>query len=138
MHKAVALLLFKLEARAIARNPDFGMAGRDYLNQIDYAAGPVHCGGRTSPLAECDFPTMDPAAPTALTPAEQELVGELIHTFTQSEWLQHHVQFLYAQGAVYKIVNGNLLFHGAVPMTTEGDFAPEEFEGRRVQRPRPL
>lgn len=78
MHKAVTLLLFKLEARAIARNPDFGMQGRDYLNQIDYAAGTVRCGGKTYPLTECDFPTVDPADPTALTPDEQELVGELV------------------------------------------------------------
>ena len=131
MHKAVTLLLFKLEARAIARNPDFGMQGRDYLNQIDYAAGTVRCGGKTYPLTECDFPTVDPVDPTALTPDEQELVGELVHAFTQSERLQRHVQFLYARGAVYKVINGNLLFHGAVPMTADGEFAPEQFEGRR-------
>ena len=130
MHKAVTLLLFKLEARAIARNPDFGMQGRDYLNQIDYAAGTVRCGGKTYPLTECDFPTVDPVDPTALTPDEQELVGELVHAFTQSERLQRHVQFLYARGAVYKVINGNLLFHGAVPMTADGDFARETFEGQ--------
>ena len=121
MHKAVTLLLFKLEARAIARNPDFGMQGRDYLNQIDYAAGTVRCGGKTYPLTECDFPTVDPADPTALTPDEQELVGELVHAFTQSERLQRHVQFLYARGAVYKVINGNLLFHGCIPMTADGE-----------------
>ena len=125
MHKAVTLLLFKLEAQVIARNPDFGMQGRDYLNQIDYAAGTVRCGGKTYPLTECDFPTVDPADPTALTPDEQELVGELVHAFTQSERLQRHVQFLYARGAVYKVINGNLLFHGAVPMTADGEFAPD-------------
>ena len=130
MHKAVTLLLFKLEAQVIARNPDFGMQGRDYLNHIDYAAGTVRCGGKTYPLTECDFPTVDPADPTALTPDEQELVGELVHAFTQSERLQRHVQFLYARGAVYKVINGNLLFHGAVPMTADGDFARETFEGQ--------
>ena len=130
MHKAVTLLLFKLEAQVIARNPDFRMQGRDYLNQIDYAAGTVRCGGRTYPLLENDFPTVDPAGPTALTPREQELVAELVRAFTQSERLQRHVRYLYARGAVYKVTNGNLLFHGAVPMTADGDFARETFEGQ--------
>ena len=130
MHKAVTLLLFKLEAQAIARNPDFGMQGRDYLNQIDYAAGTVRCGGKVYPLLENDFPTVDPADPTALTPRERELVDELVRAFTQSERLQRHIRFLYARGAVYKVTNGNLLFHGAVPMTEDGAFAEEMFEGR--------
>lgn len=130
MHKAVTLLLFKLEAQVIARNPDFRMAGRDYLNQIDYAAGTVRCGGKTYPMLECDFPTVDPADPTALTAREQELTDELCRAFMQSERLQRHIRFLYARGAVYKVFNGNLLFHGAVPMTADGAFAPECFEGR--------
>ena len=130
MHKAVTLLLFKLEAQVIARNPDFGMQGRDYLNHIDYAAGTVRWAGGTSPLLENDFPTVDPAAPAALTPREEELVAELVRAFTQSERLQRHVRYLYARGAVYKVTNGNLLFHGAVPMTADGDFARETFEGQ--------
>ena len=130
MHKAVTLLMFKLEAQVIARNPDFGMQGRDYLNQIDYQAGTVRCKGKVYPLLDRDFPTVDPAAPTDLRPQEQALVEELCRAFTQSERLQRHVQFLYAHGAVYKVFNGNLLFHGAVPMTEDGDFAPERFEGQ--------
>ena len=130
MHKAVTLLLFKLEAQVIAHNPDFGMQGRDYLNQIDYAAGTVRCGGKVYPLLENEFPTVDPADPTALTAEEQELVDGLVRAFTQSERLQRHIRFLYARGAVYKVMNGNLLFHGAVPMTEDGAFAEETFEGR--------
>lgn len=63
MHKAVTLLMFKLEAQVIARNPDFGMQGRDYLNQIDYKAGTVRCKGQVYPLLDRDFPTVDPADP---------------------------------------------------------------------------
>ena len=32
---------------------------------------------------------------------------------------------------MYHIENGNLLYHGAVPMTAKGSFAVERFEGRR-------
>lgn len=130
MHKAVSVLLMKLEAQVIARNPDFQMQGRDYLRQIDYEAHTVVCGGKTYPLTEWDFPTVDPAHPEALTQEEKALIQHLTRAFRDSERLQRHVRFLYDNGSVYKCVNGNLLFHGAVPMTEDGQFAQERFEGQ--------
>lgn len=130
MHKAVTILMLKLEAQVIARNPDFKMQGRDYLNQIDYDAGTVRLGDKIHPLLDRDFPTVDPTDPTALTPDENQVLEELVRSFGESERLQRHVQFLYEQGAFYKICNGNLLYHGAVPMTPGGAFAAETFEGR--------
>ncbi len=130
MHKAVTVLMLKLEAQAIARNPDFLMDGRDYLNHIDYRAGTVVCGGRRCPLLDTHFPTVDPADPTALSPREEAVMAELVRNFRESKQLQRHIQFLYAKGSLYKICNGNLLYHGAVPMTPDGRFAAERFEGR--------
>ncbi len=141
MHKAITILMFKVEAQVIARNPDFQMQGRDYLNQIDYASGTVLCrqaalplrslcGGKRYPLRDTDFPTVDPACPSALTGEEQEVLNDLVRGFRQSEKLQRHIRFLYAQGTVYSCCNGNLLYHGAVPMTEEGGFAAETFEGQ--------
>ena len=125
MHKAVTVLMLKLEAQVIARNPDFQMQGRDYLNQMDFAAGTVTCGGRVYPLLDADFPTVDPERPSRLTRREQNVLRDLVRSFMESERLQRHVQFLYSHGAVYKICNGNLLYHGAVPMTADGDFAAD-------------
>ena len=130
MHKAVTVLMLKLEAQVIARNPDFQMQGRDYLNQMDFMAGTVTCGGRVYPLLDADFPTVDPERPSKLTRREQNVLRDLVRSFMESERLQRHVQFLYSHGAVYKICNGNLLYHGAVPMTPDGDFAAETFEGQ--------
>ena len=130
MHKAVTVLMLKLEAQVIARNPDFQMQGRDFLNRIDYKAGTVTCGGRVYPLLDADFPTVDPACPARLTQREQHVLRDLVRSFTESERLHRHVQFLYAHGAVYRMINGNLLYHGAVPMTPDGQFAAETFEGR--------
>jgi len=130
MHKAVAIMMFKLEAQVIARNPDFQMDGRDYLNQIDYAAGTVLCGGKTYPLRDRDFPTVDPACPSRLTADEEGVLKQLVRGFRESERLQRHIQFLFAQGSLYKCHNGNLLFHGAIPMDERGQLAEEVFEGR--------
>lgn len=129
MHKAVAVMMLKLEAQVIARNPDFDLQGRDFLNHIDFAAGTVDYHGTIYPLLDCDFPTVDPAAPTTLTAEEAHVIAGLVRSFAESERLQRHVQFLYAHGAFYKICNGNLLYHGAVPMTEDGAFAAIRFEG---------
>ena len=129
MHKAVTVMMLKLEAQVIARNPDFAMQGRDFLNHIDFAAGTVDYHGTVYPLLDCDFPTVSPADPTALTAGEQHILDGLVRSFAESERLQRHVQFLYAHGAFYKICNGNLLYHGAVPMTEDGAFAAIRFEG---------
>ena len=129
MHKAVTVMMLKLEAQVIARNPDFALQGRDFLNHIDFAAGTVDYHGTVYPLLDCDFPTVNPADPTALTADEQHILDGLVRSFAESERLQRHVQFLYAHGAFYKICNGNLLYHGAVPMTEDGAFAAIRFEG---------
>ena len=129
MHKAVTVMMLKLEAQVIARNPDFDLQGRDFLNHIDFAAGTVDYHGTVYPLLDCDFPTVDPAAPTTLTAEEGHVIAGLVRSFAESERLQRHVQFLYAHGAFYKICNGNLLYHGAVPMTEDGAFAAIRFEG---------
>ncbi|MCD7929455.1 MAG: fructose-1,6-bisphosphatase, partial [Clostridiales bacterium] len=81
MHKAVTILMFKVEAQVIARNLDFQMQGRDYLNQINYEAGTVLCGGKRYPLRDTDFPTVDPVCPSGLTDEETEVLDDLIRGF---------------------------------------------------------
>ena len=106
MHKAVTILMLKMECRVIDRNPDFRMQGRDFLRRIDWEKGTVTVGGK-----------------------EQVVLDKLVQSFRQSEKLQQHIEFLYAKGSVYHIENGNLLYHGVVPMTKNGSFAVERFEG---------
>lgn len=130
MHKAVAVMLFKLEGMVILRNPSFRMEDRLLLNHIDFDAGTVAIGGKKYPLRDCDFPTIDPDNPYQLTPDEAEVMALLASAFSGSEKLQRHVRFLYANGGLYHIENGNLLFHGCVPMTPEGGLAEFEADGR--------
>ncbi len=130
MHKAISIMMFKLECRVIDRNPDFEMKGRDFLRRIDWAEGTVEIGGKRYPLRDTSFPTVDPADPAALNEDEQMVLERLVRSFRESEKLQQHVEFLYAKGSVYHIENGNLLYHGVVPMTQKGTFAVERFEGR--------
>ncbi|MEG1011730.1 MAG: fructose-1,6-bisphosphatase [Ruthenibacterium sp.] len=120
MHKAIVLMMFKLECAAIARNPDFDMQDRALLTRVDWAAQSIRINGIEYRLRDCDFPTVDTKAPALLTPAEQDVMDKLCQSFRQSERIQRHARFLYAKGSVYKMINGNLLFHGAIPLSEDG------------------
>ncbi|MDL2237998.1 fructose-1,6-bisphosphatase [Christensenellaceae bacterium OttesenSCG-928-K19] len=122
MHKAIAVIQFKLEGQVIARRPEFRMEGRLLLDKIDYDKMTVRIGEREYPLAVGGFPTINPDAPYELSPEEQEVVAQLVYSFSHSEKLQKHVRFLFSHGSMYKIFNGNLLFHGCIPMEEDGSF----------------
>lgn len=121
MHKAITMILFKLEGQKILRNPSFGMEDRLLLDKIDYENKCVTIQGATHPMLDTDFPTVDPKDPYALTPEEDVLIHQLTRSFQRSEKLQRHVSFLYSKGSLYCVYNGNLLIHGCVPMTEDGE-----------------
>ncbi len=129
MHKAIAVIMFKLEAAIIDRNPDFHMEHRKLIERMDLAAGTVEIDGVSHPLNDTSFPTVDPAAPTQLTDAEYDVMEKLVASFLQSERLHRQIRFIYAKGGVYKVENGNLLFHGSVPLGEGGSFAAMTFDG---------
>ncbi len=120
MYKAITIILFKLEGEKVLRRPEFGMADRLLLDKIDYENKTITIGDKAYPLLDCDFPTVDPANPYALTEEENHVITQLTDSFRHSEKLQKHIRFLYSKGGLYKIINGNLLFHGCVPMNADG------------------
>ena len=120
MHKAITIILFKLEGQKLLRHPEYGMADRLLLDKIDYEHKCITIDGVTYPLEDTDFPTVDPKDPYTLTPEENSVIDQLTASFQRSEKLQKHVRFLYSKGSLYKVFNGNLLFHGCIPMTEDG------------------
>ncbi len=120
MHKAITIILFKLEGQKILRRPEFDMNDRLLLDKIDYEKKTVCIDGKTYALEDCDFPTVDPEHPYELTDDEKHVITQLTDSFRHSEKLQRHARFLYSKGGLYKIFNGNLLFHGCIPMDEDG------------------
>lgn len=120
---AITLMQFKLEGQVIKRNPEYGMDDRLLLDKIDLASGTVNCNGRVYELNESLFPTLDPDDPYSLTEEEQAVIKELRAAFTGSHRLNKHVEFLYNHGGMYRVFNGNLLYHGCVPLNADGSFA---------------
>ncbi|MEF9853427.1 MAG: fructose-1,6-bisphosphatase [Hydrogenoanaerobacterium sp.] len=128
MHKAIAIILLKLEGQTILRNPEFGMNGRLLLDKIDYDKGEVRLGDKSFKLRDFDFPTVDRENPYLLSEDEAEVMEQLKFAFQHSEKLQKHIKFLYSKGGLYKCYNGNLLFHGCIPMNDDGSFMKFETE----------
>ena len=129
MHKAIAIILAKLECRAISRNPDFNMNDRAMLRNIDFDDKTIMSAGVRYELSDCDFPTVDRDNCDTLSADEQSVMEKLCHSFYESERLARHIRFLYSAGSIYRVENGNLLFHGAVPLSEDGSFASLKFDG---------
>lgn len=127
---ALNVLGEKLEGQVVARHPGFGMADRLLLRRVDFAAGTVALAEGVRPLNTRDFPTVDPADPYRLSPEEEALVGEYVSAFRESRPLRRHMDFICRRGSTYLCCNGNLLFHGCIPMTPDGAFARVRHEGR--------
>lgn len=131
MHKAIAVIQFKLEGEIIARHPEFEMEHRLLLNMIDYKAGTVTIKGKTYPLKDAHFPTIDPANPYELTTDEKELIDKLTASFKNCEKLQRHVSFLYSKGSMVLTYNNNLLYHGCIPLNEDGSFMEMTLKGEK-------
>ncbi|MCR5403343.1 MAG: fructose-1,6-bisphosphatase [Butyrivibrio sp.] len=124
MNKAISIIQLKLEGQLIMRHPEYDLDSRLFLDKIDYQNGEIEIDGRKYKLSDTNFPTIDPNDPYKLTDQEAELMRTLRLSFIHSQLLIRHVQFLYSHGAMYRIVNGNLLYHGCIPMDEDGNFSP--------------
>ncbi len=107
-----------------------GMKERLLLEHIDYEQGTIELEGRTYKLLDTSFPTIDPADPYRLTEGEEEVIQRLRSSFIHCEKLKNHVGLLLKRGSMYKVYNGNLLFHGCIPMEEDGSFAKVNIYGK--------
>lgn len=128
---AITVIMFKLEGRLIERNPSFHMEAHRLLHRIAGNADTLWLDGAERQVRPLPLPTVGTEDPYRLTEGEAKVIKELRYRFLHSERLQRHVDFLYRRGRLFHISDGNLLFHGCVPMTGDGGFASEEFEGKR-------
>ena len=121
--KAITVIQFKLEGQLIRRHPEYGMDDRLLLHKVDHKTGTIETEGKTYHVNDCRMPTVDPEDPYRLSPAEENVVSQLIMSFRRSTLLQEHVDFLMEKGAMYRVCNDNLLYHGCVPMEPDGSFS---------------
>ncbi len=135
MHKAISVLQFKLEGQLIRKYPDYGMEDRMLLHRIDPVSGTITMpDGKTWPLRDTRFPTVDfDGDPYALTAEEEMVMQRLCTAFRNCSKLQEHVRLLLDKGGLYRVYNGNLLFHGCIPLNEDGTLKKVSVYGEKKQ-----
>nr|WP_130790297.1 fructose-1,6-bisphosphatase [Lachnoclostridium pacaense] len=129
MHKAIAVIQFKVEGAMIRRHPEYEMDDRVMLANVNYEDGTVAIDGKEYPMMDMNLPTVDPKNPLELSRGEKELLRTLQASFKHSGLLHRHVRFLYSHGGMYKCYNSNLLYHGCIPMKKDGSFDTITIDG---------
>ena len=119
---AVTVILFKLEGQLIKAHPEYEMSDRLLLGQMDDTKNKVMIEGEWVTMNTNVFPTVDLENPYELTEEETEILRKLHRNFVSSQRLQKHIRFLYEKGSMYNVYNGNLIYHGCVPVDKNGAF----------------
>lgn len=135
MHKAIAVIQFKLEAQMIDKYPEWNMDDRRLLHCINHEKGTVEIDGKEYELRDGNFPTVDPENPYALTADEQVVMDKILHSFRVSDKLKRHIGVLFSHGCMYNICNSNLMFHASIPLNEDGSLksvklGKESYKGR--------
>jgi fructose-1,6-bisphosphatase-3 len=131
MLHAITIMMFKLEGQLICRNPEFEMEDRLLLHRLDPVKKQIEIDGEIWPLKDMAWPTLNPDDPYGLTDEEADIIAQLRHAFTHSPRLREHITFLYRRGWMYRAYNGNLLFHGCVPLNGDGSFLQKSLNGQK-------
>ena len=111
---AITVMLFKLEGQLILAHPEYEMGNRLMLDRLDDL--------QDVGVDRKRFPTVDDERPYALNDEEAVIMRKLHRQFVTGQRLHKHVRFLYDKGSMYNVYNGNLLYHGCVPVDSNGAF----------------
>lgn len=138
--KAISVMLFKLEGQVILRNPDYNMTDKLLLHKVNVEKQTVEIDGTEYVIKEEAFPTVnfdsgDIEDVYQLSEEEEQVMEGLRMAFVNSIRLRQHIDFLYQKGSMYRIFNGNLLYHGCVPLDESGNlegvaFGKKRYHGR--------
>ena len=132
--KAINVMLFKAEGQAMLRHPEFKMEDRLLFDKIDPVKGIATLSDGTQyEMNTTDFPTYDPEHPYEYSPEEEKIIEDWQWDFMNSEALQRHMDFFFSHGSLYKVMNGNLMFHGGLPMDEEGNFRDVTLWGKTLK-----
>jgi len=131
MHKAIAIIQFKLEGNLIEKRPEFKMNLPHYLNKIDYEKGTIQLNGQKYELTDKFFPTISPEDPYRFNPQEEEVINQLSQSFKNNDKLQNDIRYLFNNGSMYLKYNDNLLYHGCVPLKENWEFSSIEIDNKK-------
>lgn len=133
MHQAISIMQFKIEGEIIKRRPEFQMEDRLLFDQLSEDRQTLTVDGQDYPLENTCFQKVYEEDPYELTLGEELVLRDLLHQFQSSEKMQKHIDFLVKEGTLYLTYNDNLLFHGCIPCTKDGEFLEITLEGEKFK-----
>lgn len=128
MCKVITSIMFKLEGQLIKRHPEYQLKNRLILDGMNLKNGTVTIDDKIFELMDKHLPTFNQDDIRCLSKEEKELMLNLQYSFTHSEKLKKHIDFILKKGNMYKVYNGNLLYHACIPMNEDGSFMQIETE----------
>lgn len=132
MHKAIAILEFKLAKPVIDRHPEWEMEDRNHLHLIDHEKGTICLEGETYLLKDTHFPTLQPTDPYALSAEEKVCMDRLRESFVASPRLWEHMLFIVKQGGLSLRRDEALIFHACVPTNEDGSLREVKVAGKNL------
>ncbi|MCB9559061.1 MAG: fructose-bisphosphatase class III [Kofleriaceae bacterium] len=129
MHKAIAIIQFKLDGALFRRHPAWELEGRDLLRRIDPATMTVDVDGQRHPLLDDRWPTLTWDDPDALSADEQRCLDELRRGFVASSTLWRQMSFVASHGKMMLRRDRCAIFHGCVPVDADGALLPLVVDG---------
>lgn len=133
MHKMISVIQFKLEGQDIIAHPEYKLDHRNLMETVDFKRGTVKVDGIEYPMRDMNLPTVDPKDPYKLTEEEEEVMVALESSILNASKLQRHIEYIFSHGALYKVLNGNLFYHGSIPFTEEGELKEVDFCGKKYK-----
>lgn len=133
IYKAICILQFKLEGQLVKKRKEFHMEDRNLLEKIDYSDYTIEIDGKRYDLLDHNLPTIDPKNPNALSFEEEYVMERLESAFKNCRRLHKHMELLLRKGALYTVYNGNLLYHGCMPLTEDGQFKEVDVYGKKYK-----
>jgi fructose-1,6-bisphosphatase-3 len=122
MHKAIAIIQYKLDAHTVRRNPHWGVSDRNLMPGLDLDKGTLTVDGEAYPLRDTNWPTYNKADPLALSPEEEALMDKYVELFTGSQRMGRHMRFLLSHGCMWAVRDSHLCFHACVPVDAQGEY----------------
>ncbi|MFD2256131.1 fructose-bisphosphatase class III [Luteolibacter algae] len=130
MNKAISVMQWKLEGALIARHPEWGMNDRMLLHKMNLERGTIEIDGKEYQLRDKHFPTIDPADPYELSEEERTCLNCLKSSFLASQKLWEQMKWMVANGSMAISREEQLIFHGCIPVDSEGEFLPMIINGQ--------
>ena len=132
VHKAISVIQFKLQGQFAKEHPDWSSSeDRAVFNRVNFRDGGFSEDGHEYKMRENFFPTVDVTDPNKLSDEEEEVLRKLVAGFERCKRLKEDMNFLLSHGSMYRVVNGNLMYHGCMPLNKDGSFREVELWGEK-------